>query len=197
MPHIVQTVDHLTAFQKRVEDAAERAVRELLRAPEGGLELLKKIKFERIGQHPLEDRSLNLIEQVNQTFSLLTCFAALRILFENFPGIDGFRLHPGAEPGCDVESLKPGMIAAEVFAAVSITNNNKLHKDIKKVAATRAAHRYVFFHVPGYTDGRQIQLETIEGIEIWAVTPVLGSGLGSSAQIQTIHHSDGRSSAAN
>jgi hypothetical protein len=195
MPHIVETVEHLTALQKRVEDAAERAVKELLQAPEGGLELLKRIKFERIGQHPLEDRGLNLIEQVNQTFSLLTCFAALRILFGNFPGIDGFRLHPGAEPGCDIESLKPGLIAAEVFAAVSITNNNKLQKDIKKVAATRAAHRYVFFHVPGYTDGRQIQLETLEGIEIWAVTPVLRSGADSSSRIQAVHHSDGRSAA--
>ena len=194
MPHIVHSVDELTVLQRRVEAAGVRAANTLLTAPDGGLELLKRIKFERIGQHPLEDRTLNLIEQVNQTFSLLTCFSALRILFDMFPAIGGFRLHPGAEPGCDVESLKPGLISAEVFAAVSITNNNKLQKDIRKVVATKATHKYVFFHVPGYTDGRQIQLETVDGIEIWAVTPMLRSA-PESVTINVPQQSDDRTAA--
>ena len=42
----------------------------------------------------------------------------------------------------------PGLVAAEVFAAVSPANNGKLRKDAQRVDETRAEHRFVFFYSP-------------------------------------------------
>lgn len=61
----------------------------------------------------------------------------------------------GALAGTDIESADCGGIAAEVFSAVIPSNNNKLRKDMEKVAASNAAHKYVFFMCPGYAKGEQ------------------------------------------
>jgi hypothetical protein len=61
----------------------------------------------------------------------------------------------GTTAGTDVESAD-GRIAAEVFAAVSPSNNGKLQKDISKVNSTAAEHRYVFFYSPGAHEAREI-----------------------------------------
>ena len=57
-------------------------------------DLLRKMKFEQIGRHPVEDRSLNLIEQVNQTWTYAVALAAASKLLELHPDADGF-FHPG------------------------------------------------------------------------------------------------------
>lgn len=165
---IVNGLDDLESLERKIDTSAQRAIETLLKSHEQGVQFLERIKFERIGWHPLEDRRLNLIEQVNQTFTYLTSFRALRILFEHFPDT-AFRLHLGTEPGPDIESVEPGLLAAEVFAAVSITNNNKLNKDIIRVLRYDVQHRYVFFSVPGFEPGRQPQLETTDGVQLWAM----------------------------
>ena len=43
-------------------------------------------------------------------------------------------------------------VAAEVFAALSPANNQKLKQDIAKVQAVKADHRYVFYCSPGAHD---------------------------------------------
>jgi hypothetical protein len=40
------------------------------------IEVLVRMKFHELGFHPIENRRLNLIEQVNQTFTYLVSFAA-------------------------------------------------------------------------------------------------------------------------
>lgn len=165
---IVNDLDDLDLLERKIDSSALRAIESLLTSRDRGVRLLERIKFERIGWHPLEDRRLNLIEQVNQTFTYLTSFRAVRILFEHFPDTS-FRLHLGTEPGPDIESVDQGLLAAEVFAAVSITNNNKLHRDIARVLRYDVQHRYVFFSVPGFETGRQPQLETADGVQLWAM----------------------------
>jgi hypothetical protein len=165
---VVQNLSELEVYERKIDDAARRSIESLFQSTERGVRLLERIKYERIGWHPLEVRRLNLIEQVNQTFTYLTSLRAVRLLLEHFPGC-AFTLHLGVEAGPDIESVEPGLVAAEVFAAVSITNNNKLHRDIERVLSVDALNRFVFFCVPGFPPGRQHQLETADGVQVWAI----------------------------
>lgn len=124
------------------------ALRGLL-ADGDALRLLEAVKFEKMGWDPLEPtRPLNFIEQVNQTFTALVSVRAVEYLFEHHPEAAPFRVNLGTAPGSDIESLD-GSVAGEVFAATHPGSNGKLKKDIAKVAAVAAIHRYVFFHCPG------------------------------------------------
>jgi hypothetical protein len=112
------------------------------------IEVLARLKFSEIGRHPLEDRSLNLIEQVNQTFTYLASIAAAAEIARRHPGAWPIELRLGTAEGSDVLSQSAG-VAAEVFAAVRPGNNDKLRKDIDKVSRTSEQHKYVFFYCPG------------------------------------------------
>ena len=54
-------------------------------------------------------------------------------------------------------------------AATHPGSNQKLKKDIARLAADPARHRYVFFAAPNYASGRQAHLETVPGIEVHCV----------------------------
>ena len=98
------------------------------------MEALRAMKFERIGFNPLDGTPLNLIEQLNQTFHDLASFAAASYLLEHFPQCEGLRLAPQFAAGSDIRSIVPCLLAAEVFAAVSPTNNRKLRKDARSTS---------------------------------------------------------------
>jgi hypothetical protein len=62
--------------------------------------------------------------------------------------------------------------AAEVFSATHPRSNQKLHKDIARLASDPARQRYVFFAAPGYAPGRQPQLEEPgTGVHVYATEP--------------------------
>ena len=166
---IVGDPAELDALEHRVTSAAGEAVGRLTRLSKAPLTTLYELKFTQFGRHPLQDRDLNLIEQINQTFTYLASFCATRLLFDMVPDLKGVSLNLGTSSGYDIESLEPGRVAAEVFAAVTPKNNNKLAKDVQRIAASDARHRFVFFHAPGYSQGRRFELETIAGIEVWAI----------------------------
>ncbi|MGM8899731.1 hypothetical protein [Psychrobacter sp. 1Y4] len=130
--------------------------------------LFSKMKFSDIGFDPLDsNRPLNIIEQINQSFTYLASFYALEVLFTEYPELAPFQLNLGTAPGSDIES-ECGGLAAEVFAAVAPTSNQKLKKDINKVLATDAKLKFVFFICPNFELGRQPQLEK-EGVIVWAL----------------------------
>jgi len=134
------------------------------------LELLYRIKFEKIGFDPLnQQRSLNLIEQINQTFTYLASFRAASLLFSWHPALDSLTLNLGARSGTDIESNHDGGIAAEIFAAVTPKNNNKIIKDIEKVTGVTAVHKYVFFMCPDIDEGQYFECKAPEGIEVWSL----------------------------
>ncbi|MGP4905404.1 hypothetical protein ACTXGW_04830 [Psychrobacter faecalis] len=130
--------------------------------------LFSKMKFGGIGFDPLNsNRALNIIEQINQSFTYLASFYALEILFTEHPELTPFRLNLGTAPGSDIES-ECGELAAEVFAAVAPTSNQKIKKDIDKVLKTNARLKFVFFMCPNFELGRQPQLEK-DDVVVWAL----------------------------
>lgn len=130
--------------------------------------LFSKMKFGGVGYDPLNpDRELNLIEQINQSFTYLASFYALEVLFSSHSNLAPFKLNLGTAPGSDIESVC-GQLAAEVFASVTPTNNQKLRKDIDKVSKTDAAFKYAFFMCPGFELGRQTKFEN-NGVLVWAL----------------------------
>ena len=60
-------------------------------------------------------------------------------------------------------------MAAEVFSATHPGSNQKLKKDIARLAVDPARHRYVFFAAPNYASGRHPELETAPGVEVHCV----------------------------
>lgn len=158
----------LDYWEARVLAAAERAADEIRRTGGSGIEFLRRLKFEECGRHPVEDRGLNLIEQVNQTFTYLASFRAARELWQLHPDVLGLRLNIGTGAGSDIEDTSREILAAEVFAAVDPRNNRKLDKDIDKVASSRATHKYVFFASPSCVCGRQVSRER-DGVQVWCL----------------------------
>lgn len=83
-----------------------------------------------------DDRQLNLIEQLNQTWTyLVTLGAALYFLFVRHSDVGGFSLNLGTAAGTDIESVAPNQVVAEAFAVVHPSNNRKLAKDQQKTCA--------------------------------------------------------------
>ena len=91
----------------------------------------------------------------------------MEILFTEYAELAPFRLNLGTAPGSDIES-ECHSLAAEVFASVTPTNNQKLKKDINKVLETDAKLKFVFFICPNFELGRQPQLER-DNVIVWAL----------------------------
>ncbi len=168
---IIRTVaDAETMHSQLTESAAHTSA--WLRNFEGEpMALLKALRFEMVGHNPLTGEPLNMVEQLNQTFTILVTLSATKRLLELHPDAGGFRLALATSSGRDIESVEPGLVAAEVFSATSPASNQKLKKDIARLAGDPARHRYVFFASPGYAAGRQERLETTVGIQVHSVEP--------------------------
>lgn len=167
----VTTVEDVERYLDRLRSAAGRA-QAWMRSHDGEpLELLRQMKFEQVGFHPIEDRALNLVEQLNQTWTYAVALAAARQLLELHPDAGGFHVAPGAHMSLplDIQSVAEGMVGAETFAAVDPRNNRKLAEDLAKMAARPEAHRYVFFSSPKFPgSARRPQFER-DGVEVWSV----------------------------
>jgi hypothetical protein len=117
------------------------------------------------------DRPLNVIEQINQSWTYVVVLSAERVLLELHPEAGGFKVAPGAHMSLplDIMSEKAGLVRAETFAAVDPRNNRKLVADLAKLANRPETHRYVFFMSPRYPgDKRQPELEQ-SGVQVWSV----------------------------
>jgi len=168
----LQKTEDVETYIEDIRSSAEDAQLQLSEISEysAPLELFSKIKFEQIGFDPLnQQRSLNLIEQVNQTFTYLASFKAAKMLFSWHSGLNELKLNLGTQSGADIESDYDGGICAEVFAAVKPENNNKLKKDIEKVSKSQAAYKYVFVMCPGCDEGPYNKCEAPKGIKIWSL----------------------------
>jgi hypothetical protein len=121
---------------------------------EDPIQFLFRLKFEEVGCDPLNcSRPLNLIEQLNQTFTYLASFSGAEFLFERHPEVKRLDLNLGTSGGSDIETTEGEGIAAEVFAAVTPRNNGKLAADINKVSKSSAKYRYVLFMSPKHEAG--------------------------------------------
>jgi hypothetical protein len=168
----VTTAGEVDQIVLPIAASAKAALSQLQRlcSMDDALKALWEMKVSPAGCDPLDAAvPLNLIEQLNQTFTYVASARAVKILLERHPRAAPFTLNLGTAAGSDIESKLAGGIAAEVFAAVNTANNRKLSKDVKKVAATKAQFKYVFFMCPGYAEGRQTRLERVPGVEVWSV----------------------------
>jgi len=171
MSIIITSRQELREYETKVVAAAEETSALFSKPPPTALSLFRKLKFDPIGRHPLENTRLNFIEQLNQTFTYIATFRAVRRLFEMHKDVRGYKLNLGTESGFDILSDDGGLaVAAEVFAAVSPKNNSKLRRDLKRVSGSGAKHKYVFFFSPGSKLGRQRELERDGAeVEVWSV----------------------------
>ena len=147
----VSTVQDIEALERKVHESARKSARALrkLTSRTDGLKLLYGLKFQQIGCDPLEKRrSLNLIEQLNQSFTYLVSLMGVAFLLERHPRAAPFTVNFGTSPGMDIVS-NDGSVAAEAFAATRPDSNNKLKKDLLKVSSSKARYKYVFYCSPG------------------------------------------------
>jgi len=167
--------DEITAFLDTLEKNTSAGVDALRGLSGSPLSALASVKFDPIGTHPLERRPLNIIEQVNQTFTYWVALKATELLLDWHPDARGFRLAPGAHAPSgtlDIESLEPGLVGAETFAGPP-SNNRKLAGDLEKLAKREETYRYVFFTAPKFNETkRHLELER-DGVQVWslALTP--------------------------
>ena len=168
---VINTPDEARRLFNTVEAAASSALGMVVDARvEGDMAALWRMKFEPLGFDPIDGTSrLNLIEQINQSFTYLTSALAVKQLFSLHHELAPFTLNLGTAAGSDIESLRYPGLAAEVFAATSPSSNQKLKKDIEKVGRADAKYKYVFFMSPGFQKGRQEALETDEQVQVWCV----------------------------
>lgn len=171
----VHTLADVDRHLDQVRDAARRVenrLREQLASePADPLELLRRLKFEPMGFHPIEDRPLNVIEQINQTWTYAVALAAARELLELHPDAGGFRLAPGAHASIDLDIMSEaeGLVGAETFAAVKPQNNGKLKNDLAKMAQRYEAHRYIFFSCPLFPETQRLSQFERDGVQVWSV----------------------------
>lgn len=167
----VGTADDADRLIATISSSAKRARDWIAEQSGDPLDMLKRMKFDAIGFHPVEERALNFVEQINQTWTYFVAASAAKQLLELHPDVGGFRLAPGAHAALalDIMSVEPGIVGAETFAAVDPRNNRKLSLDLKKMAARSERHRYVFFMSPFYPRaGRHAKLER-DGVEVWSL----------------------------
>ena len=168
----IKSIEDVESAKSMIFRQVSRSIEAFTQISGDPLAAMVAIKFEQIGLHPLEERPLNLIEQVNQTFTYLTAIEAARLLLSWHPDCEGLRLAPGAHApkgSLDIESIRPGFIGAETFAAVSLSGNRKFHKDMDKLRLREEPHRYSFFTVPKYRNTeRHHDLEKY-GVEVWSI----------------------------
>jgi hypothetical protein len=114
---------------------------------------------------------LNLVEQINQTWTYLVALAAAKQLLTLHPEAGGYRLAPGAHAAnpLDIMSGVDGLVGAETFAAVDPRNNDKLAIDLTKMAARSDRHRYIFFMSPKFPGAQRLPQFERDGVQVWSV----------------------------
>jgi hypothetical protein len=170
---LIESVADVDRHVALVRQAATRTQAWLSAHAGDPMDLLRSLKFEKVGFHPVADRALNVIEQVNQTFTYAVALSAARILLERHPDAGGFILAPGAHMSraLDIVSCVKGLVGAETFAAVPPRNNGKLAADLDKLAGRDDRHRYVFFASPAFPGVRRLAHLERGGLEVWSVDP--------------------------
>ncbi len=158
----------LDRLEGRILRSVETSVATLKRLLESGdsIGLFAKLKFIDVGIDPLnENRPLNLVEQLNQTFTYLASIVGARWLASRHPESLPLTLNLGTSPGFDIQS-GCGKFIAETFAVTHPNSNDKLRKDVDRLENHKLAeHRFVFYLSPvearqlGTTDVTIIRLD--------------------------------------
>src|SRR5438034_8800186 len=102
---VIRSANDVETLHGQVRRAAERTVAWLRGFTGSPLELLTEMRFQTVGHDPLTGKALNVIEQLNQTFTILASLRAVERLIQMHPEANGFRLALATSSGRDIESL--------------------------------------------------------------------------------------------
>jgi hypothetical protein len=125
----------------KIAESAANTAKWLVEQKNDPMSLLRAMRFDPVGHDPLTGTPLNIVEQLNQTFTILVTLRAIEQLFELHPDAGGYYLALATSSGRDIESVKEGLVAAEAFCATSPTSNQKLKKDLMRLETDLAQHR--------------------------------------------------------
>lgn len=143
-------LEEIRELKKRVIENAEKAKNKLCENCTG-IDFFSRFKFEKFGFEPKTGTEGNLLEQINQTFTILmSCYAAEHLAKEL--GAVSFDFAFGEQKGRDLVACdRSGEIIAEaeIFTAIDPGNNRKLQKDIMRMSNPENGRKhYVFFSSP-------------------------------------------------
>ena len=142
---------NLNSFIEQLEVSAAKTQSSIkkIASRKDAMFFLFECKFNKSGFDPLDSSiKLNLIEQLNQTFTYLASFKGAEYIFLHHKKVKSLTLNLGTASGTDIETDEDGGVVAEVFASVNPSNNRKLRNDISRISLVHAKHRYVFFISP-------------------------------------------------
>jgi hypothetical protein len=167
----VSTAGDVDRYMALVRASAARAHDWIAAFNGDPLELLRELKYSPVGRHPIEDRPLNLVEQINQTWTYAVALEATRKLIDLHPEAGGFKVAPGAHMSIplDIMSVAEGCVGAETFATVHPRNNGKLAADRIKLGARSELHRYIFFASPAFPTTERLPAFEVEGVQVWSI----------------------------
>lgn len=173
-PFRINSLRDVIALEGRVRHHAVGLIRAIRSEGRSEMSLFEDLRFGTSGCHPVSGRPLNPIEQINESWTFLVALEATRWLLQQHPESDGFLIAPGAHMAqpLDIMSVKPGLVGAETFAAVRVSNNNKLRRDIEKLQSRTELHRYVMFASPLHQYPETTRLhkrERCASVQVWAV----------------------------
>jgi hypothetical protein len=168
---LVRTPADADVLMERVRLSA-RKMHDWVAAQTGDpLDMLARMKFDPVGFHPIEGYKLNLVEQINQTWTFAVAIAAAKQLLQLHPDAGGFYLAPGAHAArpLDIMSVAENLVGAETCAVVNPTDNGKLEKDIAKLEARPEVHRYAFFMSPMFPGNERRSKFERNGVQVWSI----------------------------
>jgi len=168
----VTSVEQLEEQFAKIAEAAKKAHEWISAQSDEPMQFLRRVKFEKRGYHPVDHHKINLIEQVNQTWTYTVALRATKVLLKLHPEAGGLTLAPGANASQDLDimSINAGLVGAETFAATSPDSNQKMSKDLEKLKTRKDSYkyRYVFYASPVTPDIKRLEKYRREypGIEV-------------------------------
>jgi len=86
---IIRTISDAEEMHALILDGATRTVAWLRNFDAEPMAFLKHLRFETVGHDPLTGEPLNVVEQLNQTFTILVTLRTVEILIKLHPAAGG------------------------------------------------------------------------------------------------------------
>ena len=96
---VIRSIADAELMHAQILDAAARTAAWLRSFDAEPMTFLRKLRFQTVGHDPLTGQPLNVVEQLNQTFTILFSLRAVETLIELHPEAGGFKLALGTSSG--------------------------------------------------------------------------------------------------
>jgi hypothetical protein len=152
-PVTLRSAADVASLREKIRKAAAALAQRLKKITgHGPFALLKDFKLDPLGFDPYDPSlKMNLVEQINQSATLLVACAAVERLLQKHPSNAGYVVSRPTNKGYDLWAVDASVVA-EVFATTCPGSNQKIRKDLEAVLKNKEPfqldppqHRYVFF----------------------------------------------------